>query len=335
MQTSNHIDPEITVSIFTSLLKETALLNFEKINLGEKMNTLKTVFLMTLMMVLFILVGNLVGGRSGMTIAFIFAVVMNFGSYWFSDKIVLSMYKAQPVTRETAPELYSVVEQLAHSAELPMPKVYIIQDDTPNAFATGRSPEHAAVAATTGILKILSRDELAGVLGHELAHVKHRDILTGTIAATVVGTITFIAQMAGWAMMFGGRGNDRDDGGGIASLFLLILAPIAATLLQLAVSRSREYAADAGGAQISHNPLALASALGKISEGNLLKPVNNAGPATAHMFIVNPLSGKSLMKLFSTHPPIEDRIKRLREIAADRCSLRSERDTKKISLNFS
>ncbi len=282
------------------------------------MNTLKTVFLMTLMMVLFLLVGGLIGGRGGMTIAFLFAIVMNFGSYWFSDKIVLSMYRARQVTREEAPDLFSVVERLSQSASIPMPKVYIIDDQTPNAFATGRSPEHAAVAATTGILNILNQDELAGVLGHELAHVKHRDILTGTIAATLVGTITFIAQMAGWAMMFGGRSNNRDDDGGIASLFLLILAPIAATLLQLAVSRSREYAADAGGAQYSHNPLALASALGKISAGNQLKPVNNAGPATAHMFIVNPLSGKSLMKLFSTHPPIEERIKRLQAMAADR-----------------
>ena len=281
------------------------------------MNTLKTVFLMTLMMVLFLLVGGLIGGKGGMTIAFVFALAMNFGSYWFSDKIVLSMYKARQVTREEAPELFSVVERLAQNAAIPMPKVYIIEDQTPNAFATGRSPEHAAVAATTGILKILNQEELAGVLGHELAHVKHRDILTGTIAATLVGTITFIAQMAGWAMMFGGRSNDRDDNG-IASLFLLILAPIAATLLQLAVSRSREFAADAGGAQFSHNPLALASALEKISAGNQLKPVNNVGPATAHMFIVNPLSGKSLMKLFSTHPPIEERIQRLRLMAADR-----------------
>ncbi len=281
------------------------------------MNTLKTVFLMTLMMVLFLLVGDLIGGRSGMTVAFIFAIAMNFGSYWFSDKIVLSMYKARPVTQQEAPELYAVVQRLAQSAEIPLPKVYIIDDQTPNAFATGRSPEHAAVAATSGILSMLNQDELAGVLGHELAHVKHRDILTGTIAATLVGTITFIAQMAGWAMMFTGRASDRDDDG-LASLFLIILAPIAATLLQLAISRSREYAADAGGAHYSHNPLALASALQKISKGNQLKPVSNVGPATAHMFIVNPLSGKSLMKLFSTHPPIEERIKRLRDMAADR-----------------
>jgi heat shock protein HtpX len=282
------------------------------------MNTLKTVFLMTIMMILFIFVGNLVGGRNGMTIAFLFALAMNFGAYWFSDKVVLSMYRAKQVTRETAPQFYSVVERLSQNAGLPMPKVYIIEDQTPNAFATGRSPQHAAVAATTGILSSLSEEELSGVLGHELAHVKHRDILTGTIAATFVGTITFVAQMAGWAMMFGGRGSSRDDDGGIGSLFLIILAPIAATLLQLAVSRSREYAADAGGAKISHNPLALASALEKISQANQIKQVANAGPATAHMFIVNPLKAGGITKLFSTHPPIEDRINRLRAMAADR-----------------
>jgi len=282
------------------------------------MNTLKTVFLMTLMMVLFLLVGSLIGGSNGMTIAFIFAIAMNFGAYWFSDKVVLSMYRAKQVNSQTAPQLFSIVERLSLNAGLPMPKVYIIDDPTPNAFATGRSPVHAAVAATTGIINTLSDEELSSVLGHELSHIKHRDILTGTIAATFVGTITFIAQMAGWALMFGGRGSSRDDKGGLGSLFLIILAPIAATLLQLAVSRSREYAADAGGAQIAHNPLALASALGKISRANQIKPVDNAGPATAHMFIINPLKGGGIKKLFSTHPPVEDRINRLRAMAADR-----------------
>lgn len=281
------------------------------------MNSLKTVFLMTLMIVLFLFVGNLLGGRGGMTIAFVMALVMNFGSYWFSDKIVLKMYRAQPVTKEQQPKFYNIVEQLARSANLPMPKVYIIEDQTPNAFATGRNPQNAAVAATTGILRILDEQELSGVMAHELAHVKHRDILIGTVASTFVGTITYVAQMAGWAAMFSRGGDDRDRGG-LTSLILLILAPIAATLLQMAVSRSREFMADAGGAQISHNPLALASALGKLSSANQIKPVNHAGPATAHMFIVNPLHGGGIMKLFSTHPPVEERIARLRDIAAGR-----------------
>jgi heat shock protein HtpX len=281
------------------------------------MNTLKTVFLMTLMMVLFLIVGYFLGGNTGMTIAFIFALVMNFGSYWFSDKIVLSMYKAKEVTRETAPKFYNMVEQLTQNANLPMPKVYIINDPTPNAFATGRNPQNAAVAATTGILQGLNNEELAGVMAHELAHVKNRDILTGTIAATLVGTITFVAQMAGWAMMFGRGGNDR-DGGGLSSLLMLILAPIAATLIQLAISRSREFAADAGAASISNNPMALASALGKISRANQIKQVNHVNPSTAHMFIVNPLRGGGMAKLFSTHPPVEERIKRLQEIAGGR-----------------
>jgi heat shock protein HtpX len=280
------------------------------------MNSLKTVFLMTLMIVLFLFVGNLLGGKTGMTIALIFSLAMNFGSYWFSDKIVLKMYRAQPVTKEQQPNFYNVVERLAKSANLPMPKVYVIDDPTPNAFATGRNPQHAAVAATTGILRILNEEELSGVMAHELAHVKHRDILTGTIASTLVGTITYIAQMAGWAAMFG-RGDNRDRGG-LASLALLIVAPIAATLLQMAVSRSREFAADRGGAEISHQPLALASALGKLSQANQVKPVDHAGPATAHMFIVNPLHGGGVMKLFSTHPPVEERIARLRDIAAGR-----------------
>lgn len=281
------------------------------------MNSLKTAFLMTLMMVLFIFVGNMLGGKSGMTIALIISLAMNFGSYWFSDKIVLKMYRAQPVTKEQQPKLYNTVERLSRSANLPMPKVYIIDDPTPNAFATGRNPQNAAVAATTGILRILNDEELSGVMAHELAHVKNRDILIGTISSTVVGTITYIAQMAGWAAMFG-RNDEEERGGGLSSLFLMILAPIAATLLQMAVSRSREFIADAGGAQISHNPLALASALGKLAQGNQIKAVDHSGPATAHMFIVNPLHGGGVMKLFSTHPPVEERIARLRDIAAGR-----------------
>ena len=278
------------------------------------MNTLKTVFLMTVMMILFLIVGYLIGGSTGMTIAFIFSLLMNFSSYWFSDKIVLSMYRAKQVTKDTAPNLYTIVEELAKEANLPMPKVYIIEDATPNAFATGRNPENAAVAATTGILRILDHNELRGVLSHELSHVKHRDILIGTIAATLVGTITYVAQIAGWALMFGGRGGDDENG--ISSLFLIILAPVVAVLLQLAVSRSREYLADEGGAEISKHPLSLASALQKLAKANEMKAVNNATPATAHMFIVNPLTRSGLMKLFSTHPPIENRIKRLQDMAA-------------------
>lgn len=279
------------------------------------MNSVKTVFLMTAMMALFLLVGYALGGNSGMTIAFVFALIMNFGSYWFSDKIVLKMYRAQQVTREQSPKFYNMVEQLAQNANLPMPKVYLINDPTPNAFATGRNPKNAAVAATTGILQSLNNDEMAGVMAHELAHVKNRDILVSTIAATLVGSITFIAHMAGWAAMFG-RGNDR-GGSGLGGLILIILSPIIAMLLQMAVSRSREYMADSGGAKISGNPMALATALEKISRGNQIKPVNHSSPASAHMFIINPMFG-GMGKLFSTHPPTEERIKRLREMAMGR-----------------
>ncbi|MBK7378716.1 MAG: zinc metalloprotease HtpX [Ignavibacteriales bacterium] len=283
------------------------------------MNTLKTVFLMTLIMVLFLFAGYLLGGRTGMTIALIFSLVMNFGSYWFFDKIVLKMYRAQQVTKENAPKFYNLVEELSQKASLPMPKVYIINDQTPNAFATGRNPQNAAVAATTGILQGLNNEELGGVIAHELSHIKNRDILTGTIAATLVGTITYLAQMAGWAAMFsGGRSNDDERGGGISSLVLMILAPIAATLIQLAISRSREFAADEGAANITGNPLSLASALGKISRVNQIKAVDHVNPSTAHMFIVNPLKGGGLAKLFSTHPPVEERIKRLQEISSGR-----------------
>lgn len=280
------------------------------------MNGLKTVFLMSAMMALFLLVGYAIGGRSGMTIAFVFSLVMNFGSYWFSDKIVLAMYKAQPITRDQSPKFYDMVSQLAQNANLPMPKVYIINDPTPNAFATGRNPQNAAVAATTGILQGLNNEELAGVMAHELAHVKHRDILISTIAATLVGTISYIAQMAGWAAMFG-RSDDREGGGGLGGLFLIILSPIIAMLLQMAISRSREFSADAGGAEISGNPMALASALQKISRGNEVRHLRNTNPSTAHMFIVSPLFG-GMGKLFSTHPPVEQRIVKLQEIAAGR-----------------
>lgn len=277
------------------------------------MNSLKTVFLMTLMMVLFLFVGSMLGGETGLIIAFIFALALNFGSYWFSDKIVLKMYRAQEVNRDEYPQLFETVNILSQRAKIPMPKVYIINNPNPNAFATGRNPDNAAVAVTTGIMQMLSREELEGVLAHELTHVKNRDILVGTIAATLVGTITFVARMAGWAAIFGGR----DDDDTVSSLALIIIAPVAAVLLQLAVSRSREYMADAGGAKLSGNALYLASALEKLQVGNKKAPMRNASPSSAHMFIVNPLSGKSVMKLFSTHPSTEDRVKRLREIARD------------------
>ena len=273
------------------------------------MNVVKTVFLMTLMMVLFLFIGYQLGGNTGMTIALFFSLLMNFGSYWFSDKIVLKMYRAKEVNRESAPKFYDMIERLARQANMPMPKVYLINDPTPNAFATGRSPKKAAVAATTGILQGLSNDELAGVMAHELAHVKHRDTLISTIAATLVGSITYIAQIAGWIFMFG-RSDDR-EGGGIGGLVLMILSPILAMLIQMAISRSREFAADKGGAEITGNPMGLASALQKIARGNQMKPVNHSNPTTAHMFIINPLRGGGISKLFSTHPPTEERIKRL------------------------
>lgn len=280
------------------------------------MNSIKTVFLMTLMMVLFLIVGGALGGETGLIIAFIFSLALNFGSYWFSDKIVLKMYKAKEVTREANPRLYDTVAMLADQAQLPMPKVYIADNPTPNAFATGRNPDNGAVAVTTGILRILDQKELEGVLAHELAHIKNRDILISTIAATLVGTITFIARMAGWAMLFGGR--DENSGSAISSLVLLILSPIVAVLIQLAISRSREFMADQGGAQICGQPLALAGALSKLQSANKQIPMRNAETSTAHMFIVNPFLGKSMMKMFSTHPPVEERIKRLQEIAAGR-----------------
>ena len=273
------------------------------------MNAVKTVFLMTLMMVLFLFIGYQLGGNTGLTIALVFSLIMNFGSYWFSDKIVLKMYRAKEVNRESAPKFYDMIERLARQANLPMPKVYIINDPTPNAFATGRNPKHAAVAATTGILQGLSNDELAGVMAHELAHVKNRDTLISTIAATLVGSISYIAQMAGWIFMFG-RSDDR-EGGGIGGLVLMILSPILAMLIQMAISRSREFAADKGGAEITGNPMGLASALQKIARGNQMKPVTHSNPTTAHMFIINPLRGGGISKLFSTHPPTEERIKRL------------------------
>jgi len=264
--------------------------------------------------VLLVFIGGAFGCRQGVIIAFMFAMATNLFSYWFSDKIVLRMYSAREVTETEAPELYSVTRDLAMKMHMPMPKVYIIPSDAPNAFATGRNPNHAAVAATEGILRLLTREELAAVMAHELGHVTNRDILIGTIAATIAGAISMLAHMAQWGMIFGGFGGRRDDdegaGGMIGSILMIILAPIAALLIQMAISRSREYEADATGARISGNPLALASALRKLQAGSQRIPLD-ANPATAHMFIVNPLRSGGIVNLFSTHPPMEDRIARL------------------------
>jgi heat shock protein HtpX len=282
-------------------------------------NTLKTVFFMTLMMVLFLFVGNLIGGRTGMTYAFLFSLAMNFFAYWFSDKMVLMSYHAQQVTEAEAPKLYAIVHRLATRANIPMPKLYIVPTETPNAFATGRNPQHAAVAVTEGIMRILNDEELEAVIGHELSHVIHRDILTSTIVATFAGTITYLAQMLSWSLFFfggGGRGRDEDSSA-LGQLFVMILAPIAAMLIQLAVSRSREYKADEGGAKLSMKPLSLASALSKLQSGVQQMPMQ-AQPSTAHLFIVNPLNAQSIAKLFSTHPPTEERIAKLEALAAGR-----------------
>ena len=273
-------------------------------------NRIKTVLLLAGMTVFLIVIGKLLGGRTGMYLAFILALGMNFFSYWFSDKIVLKMYGAQEVTPADAPQLHQIVGELAREAGIPKPKVYIIPDDSPNAFATGRNPEHAAVAATEGIMRLLTPLELKGVLAHEIGHVRNRDILIQTIAATMAGAIMILADMARFGAIFGSR--DDDEGGGIIGILVMsIIAPIAAMLIQMAISRSREYLADETGAQLAHNPESLARALEKLSLGVQRAPMN-ASPATAHMFIVNPLTGTSLMNLFSTHPPIEERVARLR-----------------------
>ncbi|MBI5484387.1 MAG: zinc metalloprotease HtpX [Deltaproteobacteria bacterium] len=279
------------------------------------MNTLKTTFLMGLLTALLVIIGGAIGGTGGMTLAFLLAGGMNFFSYWFSDRIVLKMYAAVEIQENDDPRFYGLVRRLAQRAGLPMPKVYVIQDDSPNAFATGRNPEHAAVAATTGIMRLLTDEELAGVMAHELGHVKNRDILISTMAATFAGAITYLAHMAQWSAMFGGGRDEDDEGGGIVGLILMaILAPLAAMLVQMAISRSREYGADAAGAQISGNPLSLARALQKLEMGSQQVPLA-ANAATAHMFIVNPLTGGGLMSLFSTHPPIPERVHRLENIS--------------------
>ncbi len=280
------------------------------------MNTIKTGLLLGALTGLLMLIGGFFGGQQGVVIAFIFAMVLNFGSYWFSDKLVLRMYHAQPVSESEAPELYALVKMLALKASLPMPRVYIIPGDTPNAFATGRDEHHAVVAVTEGILRILTREELEGVISHELTHIKQRDILIGSIAATLAGAIVMLANMAQWAAMFGGASRDDEEGGGggiVGLIVMAIIAPIAATIIQMAISRSREYLADAGGAKISGKPYALANALEKLSRASQAIPLQ-ANPSSAHMFIVNPLTGRSLMNLFSTHPPVEERIARLKSM---------------------
>lgn len=272
----------------------------------------KTGILMAALTGVFLVAGQAMGGQSGMTFALVMAVAMNFFAYWFSDKMALAMSRAREVSANEAPDLHHMVQFLASRAELPKPRVYIINDHTPNAFATGRNPQHAAVAVTSGLMQLLSRDELEGVLAHELAHIKNRDILISSIAAVMAGAISYLASMAQWAMLFGGfRGDDEEGGGNMLSgLVMMIIAPLAATIIQLAISRSREFQADATGAGICGRPHSLANALAKLEQGNRREPMN-VNPATAQMYIVNPLSGGQIAGLFATHPPIRERIDRL------------------------
>jgi heat shock protein HtpX len=280
-------------------------------------NAFKTTALLALMTVLLLAVGQYLGGTQGLVLAFVFAAAMNLGSYWFSDRIVLATYGAKELDEASAPDLFRVVRELAVGSQMPMPRVYLIPSDSPNAFATGRSPSHAAVAVTEGIMRLLTLDELRGVLAHELSHVRNRDTLISAIAATLAGVVMTIARMAYWAELFGGfRRDERDDrgGGALGAIVMVVVAPLAAMLIQMAISRAREYQADATGARISHAPQALASALAKIASTSERVPLA-AGPATAHLWIVNPLRGNWLASLFSTHPPIEERIRRLRAMA--------------------
>ena len=278
-------------------------------------NTTKIFLLMAAMSALFMVAGQALGGQNGMVMALVMALGMNFFAYWFSDKMALKMSRARQVSSAEAPELHSMIENLAARAGLPKPRVYIMPGDTPNAFATGRNPEHAAVAVTEGLLRLLNRDELEGVLAHELAHIKNRDILISSIAAVMAGAISYLATMAQWTMIFGGGRSDDEEGGGglIGSLAMMIIAPMAAALIQMAISRSREYLADASGAEICGKPQGLASALTRLEEYNRQLPMQ-VNPATAQMYIVNPLSGQTISKLFSTHPPIQERVKRLEAV---------------------
>ncbi|GLR25377.1 MULTISPECIES: zinc metalloprotease HtpX [Limnobacter] len=277
-------------------------------------NWFKTLVLMAAIAALFVVIGGMLGGRSGMMLALVFAVVMNFGAYWFSDQMVLRMYNARQVDAQSAPEFYRMIGELASNAGLPMPRVYLIDENSPNAFATGRNPEHAAVAATTGILRLLSARELRGVMAHELAHVQHRDILISTVSATMAGAISALAN---FALFFGGRDSEGRPANPLAGIAVAILAPLAASLIQMAISRAREFEADRGGALISKDPASLASALEKIERYAAGIPFHTteAHPETAQMMILNPLSGRGLASLFSTHPPTQERVARLREMA--------------------
>jgi len=282
------------------------------------MNQVKSAMLLATLTALLLWAGQALGGQGGFVLALMMAGVMNFGAYWWSDKIVLRMYSAQAITEAQAPELWAIVRQLAQRAQLPMPSVYMIPEDAPNAFATGRNPENAAVAVTAGLVRMLERDELAGVIAHELSHVKHRDTLVMTIAAALAGALSFLANMAMWgSLLGGGMSNDDDEGGAhpIAGLLGILVAPIAASLIQMAISRSREFMADERGAALTQNPLALARALGKLESWKARVPMHAGSPATAHLFIVNPFSASGLASLFSTHPSTQERIKRLQALA--------------------
>lgn len=282
---------------------------------GDTMNTVKTTFLLTALTLLLLFIGKMLGGRGGMVVAFVVALVMNFGSYWFSDRIVLAMYRARQVDQMEAPQFHRIVSALSEISHLPMPKLYVIPTETPNAFATGRDPQHAACAVTQGILRLLNEDELEGVLAHEMAHIRNRDILISSIVATIAGAIFMLTYMARWAAIFGGGGQRGRRGGGIIELLALtIVAPIVAMLIQMAISRSREYQADESGSHICGKPRALASALRRLQAGVKRYPME-ANPTTAHMFIVNPLTGSGILNLFSTHPSVESRIQKLEELA--------------------
>lgn len=281
------------------------------------MNQMKTFFLMVVLTIIFVALGSMIGGQTGAYVAFLIALVMNFVSYWFCDRIVLAMYNAKEASRNEAPQLYSIVYNLSQKASIPMPKVYIIENESPNAFATGRDPSKGVVAVTTGILRILTRDELEGVIAHEISHIKHRDILIQTVAATLAGAITMIANWARFAAFFGGGRSDDDEGGGniFSVIIFSMIAAFAALLIQLAISRSREYLADEGGATLSGNPLFLGNALKKLHAGIAINPMNDANPSTAPLFIMNPFTAKGVLSFFSTHPPVEERIKRLEDMA--------------------